>query len=199
LGWGANTHDWDAIRKDHANKAGLFVPSVIAFLRENNLDGFDIDDESVGYESGKISQTAFNAVIAQLRRALDAASKKDGHAYAFVITPAGNNATKGGIADTNIDKTNARDFDWVNIQSYYGASDEPPFSQKLIDGLKEINYPDKSIAFGVETDETKCNPTFPSPKELEGLKGMFNWNMTADSTCDPAFKYTLQIAKDVGY
>jgi hypothetical protein len=112
----------------------------------------------------------------------------------LVITPAGNNKTTDGYNETNIDETNASSFDWVNIQSYYGY---PSFSQDLIASLKNINYPSSSIAVGVDTDsDTPCQPQFP---DFDGLKGIFNWNMTADSDCGAGYEYTLKIAKDVGY
>jgi GH18 family chitinase len=193
LGWEKN--DWTYIANDYTNKTALFVPSVVAFVRTNHLDGFDIDDESIGRSSGTISQPAFDAVIAQLRSALDLAAKTDKRTYFLVITPAGDNTgnnLKGVIGTTQLDKANARSFDWVNIQTYYGY---PSFSLGLIADLKKINYPTKKIAVGVNTE--RCKPDFPS---YNGLMGIFDWTMSADSICTPPkFKYTLEIAKDVGY
>jgi chitinase len=187
LGWGH--HDWTFIAKDYANRANLFVPSVIAFLRANDLDGFDIDDEGIGREdTGVITQPAFDAVIARLRSALNQASKADKRTYALVITPAGDNDEPGGIDGTQIDAANARSFDWVNIQTYWDST----WSLQLIATLKKLHYPAKAIAVGVNTEG--CTPEFPP---YNGLKGIFNWTMSADSACH--FKYTLQIAKDVGY
>ncbi len=189
LGWGKD--DWGSIATDYANKAGLFVPSVVALLRENDLDGFDIDDESIGGSTGDITQTAFDAVIAQLRAALDEAGKKDQRSYFLVITPAGDNPAAGGVKGTQIDAKNAQSFDWINVQSYWGTQSQ--WSDKFVAALKKLPYPASSIAVGVNTED--CTPgKFPAS---DGLKGIFNWNMTADSACD--FKYTLQIAKLVGY
>ena len=72
LGWGKN--DWDYINQDYINRANLFVPSVIQFIRSNKLDGIDIDNEEIGGTSGSISQTNFDGVIANLRNALNYAS-----------------------------------------------------------------------------------------------------------------------------
>jgi chitinase len=194
LGYGKG--DWGFISTDYKNNAGLFVPSVIAFLRDNHLDGFDIDDEDIGgspqhpFDSGYISQSDFDAVIARLRDALDKASKGDQRMYALVITPAALN--DGGIERTNIDEKNAKSFDWVNIQTYFDEA----WSNRLIDKLTAISYPASSIAVGVDT-QRNCSTAYP---KFDGLKGIFNWNMSADSACKPpAFKNTLQIAKDVGY
>ena len=195
LGYGKG--DWGFIATDFANKAGLFVPSVIAFLRNNHLDGFDIDDEYIGGTasqpdlSGYISQSDFDAVIAELRAALDKASNEDGHTYALVITPAELN--DGGIEGTNIDAKNAKSFDWVNVQTYFSAT----WSNRMIRALEKINYPPTSIAVGVDVQKDTCNTPYP---KYDGLKGLFDWNMSADSACKPPdFKNTLQIAKDVGY
>ena len=187
LGWGHN--DWAYISNDYENQAGLFVPSVVEFLRSNNLDGFDIDDENIGVEgkSGFISQADFDGVIAQLREALDAASREDGKPYYLTITPAGDN-DDGGLADTQVDAQNARSFDLINVQSYFDDVWAVEFEKEL----KSIKYPRKQIGVGISTEG--CSPAFPKYKSLAGV---FNWTMSADSTCD--FKYTLQVAKDVGY
>lgn len=201
LGWAK--HDWDPIAADYQNNAGLFVPSVVAFLRQNKLDGFDIDDEGIGGNSGSIDQPDFDGVIAQLRSALDKAAKEDRRKYDLVITPAGNNSG-GGIRGTQIDANNLLNFDWINLQTYWDSD----WSDKMIADLESLAYPRKSIAVGVDTGsdpdqhKERCTPDFPAPEGVAGLKGIFNWTMSADSDCKPpatGFKFTLQIAKDVGY
>ena len=187
LGWGKK--DWNFIALDYATQTNVFVPSVIAFLRKNALDGFDIDDEGIGRtDTGIITQAAFDGVVAALRSALDRASKTDKRPYYLVITPAGDNPEPGGIDGTQIDANNASSFDWINLQTYWRAS----WSSGMVRSLKKIGYPAKSIAVGVNTEG--CKPSFPP---YNGLKGIFNWTMSADSACK--FKYTRQIAKDVGY
>jgi chitinase len=64
----------------------------------------------------------FDEVIANLREALDTASIKDGKPYFFSITPAGNNTSSSGVADTQLDEKNAKNFDLINVQSYYANS-----------------------------------------------------------------------------
>jgi hypothetical protein len=188
LGW--HHQDWDYIATDQANRAGLFVPSVVSFLRTNALDGFDIDDEGIGrQDTGTIHQDAFDAVVAQLREALDRAAKTDKHAYVLVITPAGDNVEPGGIEDTQVDEKNAGNFDWINIQNYYAY---PSWGSSFLAGLEKIGYPMASVVVGVNTEG--CKPKFPS---YDGLKGIFDWTMSADSACK--FKYTRAIAKAVDY
>jgi|GEM_PF-6088573 len=97
LGWDKN--DWTYISNDYKNNANLFVPSVVAFIRNNNLDGFDIDDENIGGTTGNITQQDFDAVIFNLRQALDQAAAQDNKTYYLTISPAGDNQP-GGIEGT---------------------------------------------------------------------------------------------------
>jgi chitinase len=186
LGWGKR--DWTYVSNDYVNQAGFFVPSVVRFVRENDLDGFDIDDEGIGGESGVITQPAFDAVASDLRRALDAAAAKDRKRYYLTITPAGNNDDTGGLRHTQVDAENAADFDWIGIQSYYDQAWGEEFEAEL----RSAGYPPQRIVPGINTED--CAPVFP---EYAGLGGLFNWTMSADSACH--FKYTRQIARDVGY
>ena len=186
LGWGHD--DWTYISNDYVHKADLFVPSVIQLVRSNDLDGFDIDDEDIGSSSGEISQSAFDGVIASLRSALNAASSQDNKPYYLDITPAGNNDDTGGLASTQVDAQNARSFDLINIQSYFRQT----WGDDFVAALQSINYPAKQTAPGINTEG--CAPEFP---KYAGFAGMFDWNMSADSACH--FKYTLEIAQDVGY
>ena len=191
LGWGKN--DWDYIAADYANNANLFVPSVIQFIRDNGLDGMDIDDEDIGAEgeSGDITQDQFDGVIANLRTALDTASGEDNKKYYLTITPAGNNDDTGGLADTQVDAQNAPMFDLINIQSYFDQA----WGKQFLHALKSIHYPPKRIGTGIDTEMTKCAPTFPP---YRGLAGLFDWTMSSDSICND-FKYTREIARRVGY
>lgn len=116
LGWGKN--DWSYINNDYIHHANIFVPSVIQFIRTNQLDGLDIDDESIGSSTGSISQEHFDGVIANLRNALNIASLQDKKPYYLTITPAGNNTEPGSIVGTQISKLNSKSFDLINIQSY---------------------------------------------------------------------------------
>lgn len=195
LGWGQK--DWAAINTDYVNHANIFVPSVIQFIRSNKLDGFDIDDESIGTSSGSIPQANFDGVIANLRNALNKAAMEDGKPYYLTITPAGNN-TPSGIDDTQVNSINAQSFDLINIQSYF---DDGSWGPSFFDSLVALGYPKKQIANGIDVEESKCQPDFPQP--YVGLAGMFNWNMTKDSTCSnsssSSYAYTIEIANLVNY
>lgn len=192
LGWGKN--DWTYINNDYVNHANIFVPSVIQFIRSNQLDGLDIDNESMGEEpngSGNITQANFDGVIANLRNALDYASLQDRKPYYFTITPAGNNQD-GGLEGTQVDAQNAKSFHLINIQSYFNG--DPEFAENFFDALISIGYPKNQIANGIDTQDS-CNPSYPP---YIGLAGMFNWNMTQDSTCSN-YANTKIIANLVGY
>lgn len=188
LGWEKN--DWTYINNDYLNNANLFVPSVIAFIRTNKLDGLDIDDEGIGAATGSIPQQNFDAVIANLRNALNYASLQDGKPYYLTITPAGNNPQPGGLNNTQVDMQNSFSFDLINIQTYYNG--DPDFGEDFYNSLITIGYPMVQIANGIDTEN--CNPSLPP---YLGFAGLFNWNMSADSAC--GFQYTVEIANLVGY
>lgn len=65
----------------------------------------------------------------------------------------------------------------------------------IFDALVAIGYPKQQIANGIDTQETNCDPDYPS---YIGLAGIFNWNMTKDSTCSN-YANTITIANMVGY
>lgn len=172
LGYGQG--DWGAIAADHRSGTNAFVPSVVSFLQTHQLDGFDIDDESV---SG-ITQREFDAVIRSLRAALDAASAADGKPYFLTITPA--------FGTAQVTRDNVGHFDLINAQCY-GGTHPADFA-----GLCPMN----KLAWGIDSEG--CHPSYPTPAQYQGLAGIFNWTMSADSQCSN-FQYTRQIAADVGY
>jgi GH18 family chitinase len=191
LGWGKD--DWDFIAKDYANNANLFVPSVVQFIRDNAPDGLDIDDEDIGEdgESGNISQADFDGVIAKLRETLDVAASVDNRKYYLTITPAGNNDDTGGLANTQVSARNAAAFDLINIQSCFDSA----WSREFFRTLKSIHFPLNRFGAGIDTEKTACAPSFPV---YQGIGGLFDWNMTADSKRGD-FKYTRRIARLVAY
>jgi chitinase len=176
LGWGHN--DWTYISNDYTSGANNFPSSVVALIRQYQLDGFDIDDESINGSSGFITQPDFGAVIQNLRNALDSASATDGKPYYLTITPAFGNA--------QVDTVNMGCFDLINAQCYGGS---------FPNNFTDLGYPLNQIAWGINTEG--CSPSYPSKPQYEGLAGIFNWTMSADSACN--YKYTQQIASDVGY
>ncbi|MGZ8223384.1 MAG: glycosyl hydrolase family 18 protein [Methylobacter sp.] len=176
LGWGQN--DWTYISNDYTGGINSFPASVVALIRQYQLDGFDIDDESINGSSGFISQNNFDAVIKNIRNALDAASAEDNKPYYLTITPA------GGCAQ--VDSTNMNYFDLINAQCYGGSFPHD---------LEALGYPKNQIAWGIDTEPT--TPDYPAQSDYEGLAGIFNWTLSADSAHD--YEYTLKIASDVGY
>jgi GH18 family chitinase len=176
LGWGHN--DWTYISDDYTSGTNGFPSSVVALIREYGLDGFDIDDESVGGSSGSITQRDFDAVIQNIRNALDAAGRADGKTYYLTIAPA--------FGTAQVTQENMGNFALINAQCYGGSNP----SQFI-----EMGYPGRQVAWGIDTEG--CSPAYPSQSEYQGLAGIFNWTMSADSAC--GFRYTRQIAADVGY
>ncbi len=177
LGWGKN--DWTYISDDLTSGTNNFPVSVVALIRQYGLDGFDIDDESIGRSSGSITQDNFNKVIQNIRNALDEASVQDMKPYFMTITPA--------FGSPYITSNNMLCFDLINCQCYGGS---------LPDNITALGYSKKQIAWGINSEG--CNAGFPSLEQYEGLAGIFNWTMSADSICDN-FKYTQEIAQAVGY
>ncbi|HEY0020114.1 MAG TPA: glycosyl hydrolase family 18 protein [Longimicrobium sp.] len=176
LGWGHD--DWTYIAADYASGSNQFPRTVVALIRRYELDGFDIDDESINGSSGKITQDQFNGVVWNLRNALDAASAADGKPYFLTITPA------GGAAEVTGDNMGA--FDLINAQCY---------GWSYPDDFTKLGYPRGQVAWGINTEDDP--PAYPSQAQYQGLAGIFNWTMSADSVRN--YQYTLQIARDVGY
>ncbi len=174
LGWGQN--DWTYISNDIINNANHFASSVIRLIREYNLDGFDIDDESINSSSGYISEQDFYKAIKQIRRALDGASLQDKKPYYLTITPA--------EGQGQVTKENMGYFDLINTQNYGGS-----YPQDFIN----LGYPAEQITQGVLAENT-CTNTIPVSV---GYAGTFNWTMSADSICH--YAYTRKIAIETGY
>jgi hypothetical protein len=173
LGWSAAGSDWAAINTD-AQGTNEFAGSVVSFILQHELDGFDIDDESVS----NIDQPTFDRVMQNLRNALDAASAQDGKPYYLTIIPAGGTA--------QVTATNRMNFDLINLQCYGGS---------LPGEFVAIGCPRSQLAWGIDSED--CNASFPTPAEYQGLAGIFNWTMSADHAC--GFRYTSEIASAVGY
>ncbi len=149
--------------------------SVVNFIRQYNLDGFDIDDEGINGSSGYISQENFDEVIKNLRSALDQAGKEDKKNYYLTITPA--------FGRANININNMSYFDLINTQNYGGSHPED---------FTTMGYPAKQITQGINTDG--CYTMLP---ESQGFAGIFSWNMTSDSACH--YYYTNKIAEILGF
>lgn len=185
LGWAHK--DWTYISRDFTSGRHNFPPSVVSFVRKYGLDGFDIDDESIGSDpddchasSGCITQESFDGVAARIRSALDEASSADGKPYYFTITPA--------FGPQHVTKKNHEQFDLVNPQSYSAGTGTKKFT--------DLDIPKKQISWGIDTEKQVV--PYPTKADYDGLAGIFNWSMSADKW-NHDFQYTNQIARDVGY
>lgn len=192
LGWGHN--DWTYISQDY-NGANIFPQTIVDLIRTYKLDGFDIDDESIGGSSGSISQDDFTGVVQNIKKTLTNAGNTDGKYYYFTITPAGTSFDRNQGVNTPrayITNDNILCFDIINTQNYGGSS--------YADFKNFPNADPKNFAYGINTEG--CSPAFPDSSETDSLAGMFNWTMSADSVCttggDP-FEFTKKIAAQVGY
>jgi chitinase len=188
LGWGKN--DWTYINTDYETweKTGghniqnfAFGWSIVKMLRAFKLDGFDIDDESINGSSGYITQENFTAVVGLIRAVLNQAGKEDGKTYYFTITPAFGTAL--------ITNDNIVNFDLVNTQNYGDCS--------YIDFQSYPNANIGKFAYGVLSEGSPG--TLPTPAEIAGMAGAFNWSFSADSNSNPPFKVTNGIAQLVHY
>ncbi|MCF6807238.1 glycosyl hydrolase family 18 protein [Thiotrichales bacterium 19S9-12] len=191
LGWNTYSTDWGYINNDYVSGTNLFPKSIVHFIMKYNLDGFDIDDESV--HSSVISQENFTAVMKNIRRELDMASKQLGRTLYFTITPA------GGIANVTAD--NQMCFNMINTQNYGGSYPYQFTSSPL-------NVPGDRLAAGYNSEGCHEYRELPSS---DGIAGLFNWSFSADSNCVVKeknihgqtrtinFKYTREIAKKVDY
>lgn len=184
LGWGLD--DWTYINDDFSGTNGQFPQTVIDFVRDY---GFDIDDESIGddpgncphdpYSSGCITPPNFDRAISALRSKFDEVSTQDGKPYYLTITPA--------FGTAHVTKENIANFDLINCQCY---------GQTYPKMFKDMPYPKNQISWGINTEDTHVD--YPSQKNYTGLAGIFDWLLTSDSA-NYEFKYTNQIAHDVGY
>lgn len=95
LGWGEQFNDIPLI-EEHLD---IFAPSVLTFLQDNDLDGFDIDYETPTFSSNAKFQEVSEAIQQQL-----------GSEYLFSITP--NNTT---FLDGY---TLSKYYNYVNVQCY---------------------------------------------------------------------------------
>ncbi|MGZ3871518.1 MAG: glycosyl hydrolase family 18 protein [Mucilaginibacter sp.] len=184
LGWGHD--DWTYISNDYntfLKGKGLFnfPGSVVSLIRQYQLDGFDIDDESLNDSSGTISQADFTAVCLAIKTALVSAGKEDGKTYYFSVTPAG---TPGSalLNDNNIGV-----FDLINTQNYGGSN----YAQYA--GFKRTSK--ACFAYGVNSEGG--HEQVLTPAMVAGMAGAFNWSLSADSNYN--YQCTANIASVTGY
>ena len=192
VGWGHQ--DWSYVQNDFANRVGGFVPSVVKFIRDNKLDGIDIDDESIGSNlsdcqasTGCISDVNFDSFIRELRTALNQASQQDRKAYYITITPAGDNPVgAANYLSTHININNIKYFDLINLQSYWAED----WSKKMQAKLQSVGYPLHKISYGINA-EKGCQ--LQESNIVVGT-GIFSWNLSEDSKCNYAITQQISTA-----
>lgn len=97
-----------AARTDESRQR--FARSAIAFMKQNDFDGIDLDWE---YPSAD-EASSFTALLAELRRQLDATGDGDGKRYLLTIAaPAGPNH----YADLELGLIHQH-VDWINLMTY---------------------------------------------------------------------------------
>jgi GH18 family chitinase len=168
LGWGRDWQlitDWSKISNDLNSENPTFVNSVKRFLEVHNLDGFDIDYESV---SG-ISADDFNKLCAQLRQTF-------GSDYILSITPA-LSSPDDNLVNTYTGPTSLSYFDLVNFQSY--SSDYYDFYESYISYVSN-----NKMTFGTCEDNPDSHD-FPGAVNAYmsyQTRGVFNWQIQDDRT-----------------
>lgn len=218
LGYGA--YDWNCIAGDYIFNFNQFPPSVVNFIRSNNLDGFDIDDESLGTggsaNSGYISQANYDAVILNIRMQLDQASIADGKQY-YLSTDLAPINDPNSIDGTNVSPANMNNFDLIMPQSYFDHYLSSAWSPGFITEVQNLGYPLNQIVGGINSQTpspgicnspilaSACVPTPDGGASMwcggyePGYAGAFLWTFSFDSVCSPAFLNTSNIASTVGY
>jgi hypothetical protein len=177
LGWGDNDTGHAATTPKQ------FADSVASIVQTYELDGFDIDYESVSVEAD-----AMRALVSEIRNSLQ--TVKPGRDMIMTITPAqveGLNAEVLGLFDYTMPQTykhggNGTKVDWfkeqlrsfdrivfgLNSEGYIGESDAP---QEFVDQAKS-NGAAGIFAWRLDNDsvneQTKF-PTFATAKKMWGL------------------------------
>ncbi|HJO95994.1 MAG TPA: glycoside hydrolase family 18 protein [Victivallales bacterium] len=159
MGWNTDGKDWKLIIDDYDSGVNSFPQSVLEFLVNNNLDGFDIDYESIPKQ---VTSEKLTEILKEVYELLHQPGKKQ---YILSITP----AETGSLTETNLAL-----FDIVNPQTYA--------SWVKIDQYTKLNVPTDKISYGICTDPN-YNPNVKdaiAKYKNDQLRGIFNWSMQSD-------------------
>jgi hypothetical protein len=175
---------------DAAKNPTAFANSVVKFLRDNELDGYDMD-----WENG-LDKDALNKLLIALRNAFDAACKTDGKTYGLTLAVWPTPRNRYDL------KTVSENVDAINIMSY-GVSEplETDAQAYTRDG-----FPLSKMIGGVDTEadynggvDTLGNDGTIAQKArytlANGLAGMMAWRMDNDYVDDKisTYKGTIQL------
>lgn len=162
LGWGANDTG------NAANSPIAFADSLRALVQAYDLDGVDID-----YESVKVEQTAMLALAKEIRRSLDKIPSK--RPKIMTITPARDDDREEGNAGLN--KSALEIFDYVMPQTYAHGGN----------GTTAGWYADQlgsfaRIVFGLDSEPPADDPkNFAEDVNSNHAAGMFAWRLNGDA------------------
>ncbi|MEI6054477.1 MAG: glycosyl hydrolase family 18 protein [Lentisphaerota bacterium] len=175
LGW--NQQDWQNISTDLNSGNPHFVSSVVQFMEDNDLDGFDIDYEGVN----GISETDFTTICQQLKSAF--AGK-----YILSLTP---------YQTSMLNQINMACFDMVNFQTYVSPDQYSSFYNQF---TTSFNVPANKMSFGTCEDTPDSHDflgavTFATSNSAAGV---FNWQIQDDQT-EKTHKYKTPSGGNVTY
>ncbi len=180
-----------------AQNPTAFANSVVAFLRANQLDGYDMD-----WENG-IDGDALDTLLQATRSALDTAGRQDGKRYGLTM------ATWPSPQYHGYNMQNfPGEVDAINLMSY-GASD--PMTGDVSDWTS-AGMPISKIVGGIEAEYGYTTGTNTQPGDVStlgasgsiaakaayawqnGMPGMMEWRIDNDYVIAPSIYSTYQAA-----
>ena len=165
--------------KEAANNPSAFADSVVAFLRANKLDGYDMD-----WENG-LQKQALNDLLIAVRSALNTASKQDGKTYGLTLA-----VWQYGYLGKYDLATIASNVDEINIMSYGTGLLLP----NCVRSYSDFGFPMSKMIGGIDTesdyhnwggtvDTLGSNGTIAEKAAYawqNGLAGMMAWRLDND-------------------
>jgi len=160
---------------DAAKNPTAFANSVVDFLRDNELDGYDMD-----WENG-LEKDALNNLLIALRKAFDEAGETNGKTFGLTLAvwPTPNNRYDLKAVSENVDAINIMSYgvsDHLDADAQAYARDVFPLS-KMIGGIDtEADYSGGVDTLGADgTIAQKARYALAN-----GLAGMMAWRMDND-------------------
>jgi len=181
LGWGLGDIAVIAFDPEH------YADSVVEFIQDNELDGFDLDFEPPNLPA----ETGFTNISQTIRAALDQASEDDdrgNNPYLFTVTP----STTSGFK--NWDELSTY-YDFVNLQTYW--------STYLLTSFLNAGVPSEKITLGVLSEgyAIEVKPEDIDVRvdlyEQNNLAGIFSWRLDTDTLLRTSNKPTYGFAEEM--
>ena len=190
LGYGGGDSNFTKDRQKVENDIGgamkdpdHFADSVVKFLKENNLDGFDID-----YEAGStLSKSDFKKMINKLREKFDIETTISGKKYFLTITA---DTTEGFDSDTINEKV-----DYVGAQGYNGGGRVK--YPKMENIILEAGVKPELMLIGMNIEYSDDEA---STERIEYMKknkcgGIFGWRVNCGSQMENDFSGVKKMYK----